>query len=83
MAYVEYAGYFIARGAFNALLYYNVSDPGVIAAFGGNYRVAVAYAPPVIRVQGRNFFPKISSQITIDRLGEYGTKVNIIGESYA
>ncbi len=60
LEYLQHAGSFKARGAFNHLLTRAVPRVGVVAASGGNHGAAVAYAagPPAgagddLRAQGR------------------------------
>src|SRR5205085_6922050 len=80
---LQHAGSFKPRGAFNCILSSSVPAAGVIAASGGNHGAAVAYAAQKLGLAAEIFVPTISSPNKVERLRQYGAKVNVIGKSYA
>src|SRR5437660_454793 len=59
LEYLQFAGSFKPRGAFNTMLCQPIGAAGVAAASGGNHGVAVAYAAKVIGVAAHVFVPRI------------------------
>jgi threonine dehydratase len=55
----------------------------VIAASGGNHGAAVAYAAHQLGHRAEIFVPVITPQNKVDRLGQYGAAITIIGNSYS
>src|ERR1700691_5212896 len=76
------AGSFKARGAFANLLLRDVPAAGVVAASGGNHRVAVAYAAHRLGVPARIFVPTVSSPAKTERIRQLADLV-ITGDRYA
>lgn len=83
LEYLQHAGSFKTRGAFNNLLTRPVPRSGVTAASGGNHGVAVAYAARVLGHRARIFVPEISSPAKIAAIRSHGAEVVIGGARYA
>jgi threonine dehydratase len=82
LEYLQHAGSFKARGAFNHLLTRRVPHAGVAAASGGNHGAAVAYAAGRLKVPATIFVPKIASPTKIEQIRAYGATLKIVGERY-
>lgn len=80
---LQHTASFKPRGAFNRILSNTVPEAGVIAASGGNHGIAVAHAAWRLGHQAEIFVPEVCSPIKVERLRNYGARVNIVGESYA
>ncbi|MGO4389242.1 threonine/serine dehydratase [Microvirga sp. 2YAF29] len=83
LEFLQHAGSFKTRGAFNTLLSKPVSDAGIAAASGGNHGAAVAYAARQLGVKARIFVPEISSPAKIAVIRSHGAEVVIGGARYA
>jgi len=83
LEFLQHAGSFKTRGAFNALLSQEVTEAGVAAASGGNHGAAVAYAAKQLGVKARIFVPEISSPAKIAVIHSHGAEVVIGGARYA
>jgi len=83
LEYLQHAGSFKPRGAFNHLLTRQVPKVGVVAASGGNHGAAVAYAAGQLEVPATIFVPKVASQAKIEQIRAYGATLKIVGERYA
>jgi threonine dehydratase len=83
LEFLQHAGSFKTRGAFNALLSQEVPASGVAAASGGNHGAAVAYAAKQTGVKARIFVPEISSPAKIAVIRSHGAEVVIGGARYA
>ncbi|MBD2748264.1 threonine/serine dehydratase [Microvirga sp. BT688] len=83
LEFLQHAGSFKTRGAFNALLSQEVPSAGVAAASGGNHGAAVAYAASRLGVKARIFVPEISSPAKIAVIRSHGAEVVIGGARYA
>ena len=83
LEYLQHAGSFKARGAFNHLLTRAVPRIGVVAASGGNHGAAVAYAAHQLQVPATIFVPKVASASKIEQIRAYGATLKIVGERYA
>jgi threonine dehydratase len=83
LEFLQHAGSFKTRGAFNALLSQEVPASGVAAASGGNHGAAVAYAAKQLGVKARIFVPEISSPAKIAVIRSHGAEVVIGGARYA
>jgi threonine dehydratase len=79
----QHTGSFKPRGAFNRILSSEVPDAGVIAASGGNFGLAVAYAASRLGHRAEVFVPESTPEVKTDRLRAYGAEVNIHGGFYA
>ena len=82
LEYLQHAGSFKARGAFNGLLLSPLSKAGVTAASGGNHGAAVAFAARQLGVTAKIFVPEISSPIKIATIRSFGAEVIVGGARY-
>jgi len=80
---LQHTGSFKPRGAFNKLLSSEVPPAGVIAASGGNFGLAVAYAARETGVPAEIFIPSTSPQTKVDRVLAYGAQVTITDGYFA
>jgi threonine dehydratase len=80
---LQHTGSFKPRGAFNKLLSSDVPPAGVIAASGGNFGSAVAYAARATRVPAEIFIPSTSPEAKVARVRGYGASVKIVDGYYA
>jgi len=83
LEFLQHAGSFKTRGAFNTLLSKPVPEAGIAAASGGNHGAAVAYAARQLGVRARIFVPEISSPAKIAVIRSHGAEVVIGGARYA
>ena len=83
LEFMQHAGSFKARGAFNTLLTESIPAAGVAAASGGNHGAAVAYAARQLGVKARIFVPEISSKAKVDAIRRQGAEVVVGGPRYA
>jgi threonine dehydratase len=83
LEFLQHAGSFKTRGAFNTLLTKPVTAAGVAAASGGNHGAAVAYAAKQLGIKARIFVPEISSPAKIAVIRSHGAEVVIGGARYA
>jgi len=82
LEHLQYTGSFKPRGAFNKLLSSNVPSAGVIAASGGNFGLAVAYAARSLGCSAEIFVPSTSPAAKIDRVVREGASVTIVEGLY-
>jgi threonine dehydratase len=80
---LQHTGSFKPRGAFNKLLSSDVPLAGVIAASGGNFGSAVAFAAREVGVPAEIFIPSTSPEAKVARVRGYGAAVQIIEGYYA
>ena len=80
---LQHTGSFKPRGAFNKLLFSDVPPTGVIAASGGNFGSAVAYAAREVGVPAEIFIPSTSPEVKVARVRGYGGAVTIVDGFYA
>ena len=83
LEFLQHAGSFKPRGAFNTLLSRPVPAAGVAAASGGNHGAAVAYAAQKLGVKARIFVPEIASPAKVAVIRAHGAEVAIGGARYA
>ncbi|HLM41613.1 MAG TPA: threonine/serine dehydratase [Microvirga sp.] len=83
LEFLQHAGSFKTRGAFNTLLSRPVPGAGVAAASGGNHGAAVAYAARELGLRARIFVPEISSPAKVAVIRSHGAEVVIGGARYA
>lgn len=83
LEYLQHAGSFKARGAFNHLLTRPLPHVGVVAASGGNHGAAVAYAAGRMKIPATIFVPKVASPTKIEQIRADGATLKIVGERYA
>lgn len=82
MEFLQHAGSFKARGAFNSLLARELPAVGVAAASGGNHGAAVAYAAMKRAVPATIFVPSVASPAKVAQIRGYGARLEIAGERY-
>lgn len=80
---LQHTGSFKPRGAFNRMLSANVPRAGVIAASGGNFGLAVAYAARELGHRAEVFVPATSPPVKADRIRAQGADVRIVPGYYA
>ena len=78
---LQHAGSFKGRGAHNQLLG-ELPAAGVVAASGGNYGVAVAYAAHRLGVRAAVFVPDTTAPAKLDRLRSLGATVEVVPGYY-
>lgn len=83
LEFLQHAGSFKTRGAFNSLLSQTMPAAGVAAASGGNHGAAVAYAARECGVGARIFVPSIANPAKIALIQSCGAEIVIGGERYA
>jgi threonine dehydratase len=82
LEFLQHAGSFKPRGAFNTLLSQPIPAAGVAAASGGNHGAAVAYAAKRLGLKTRIFVPEISAPAKIAVIRSHGADVVIGGARY-
>lgn len=83
LEFLQHAGSFKSRGAFNALLSGPVPQAGVAAASGGNHGAAVAYAARELGAPARIFVPDIANPAKIETIRRQGAEIVVGGRRYA
>ena len=83
LEFLQHTGSFKPRGAFNKLLSSDVPPAGVIAASGGNFGSAVAYAAREVGVPAEIFIPSTSPEAKVARVRSYGAHTTIVEGYYA
>jgi threonine dehydratase len=83
LEFLQHAGSFKPRGAFNNLMSRAVPKAGIAAASGGNHGAAVAYAAAELGHPATIFVPDVSSPAKIARIRSYGADLRIGGARYA
>jgi threonine dehydratase len=80
---LQHTGSFKPRGAFSRMLAAHVPAPGVIAASGGNFGLAVAYAARELGHAAEVFVPETSPSVKSERIRAQGAEVRMIPGYYA
>ena len=80
---MQHTGSFKPRGAFNKLLSSEVPPAGVIAASGGNFGLAVAFAARETGVPAEVFIPSTSPTTKVERVRAQGATVTIVDGYWA
>ena len=75
---MQHTGSFKPRGAFNKILSSNVPDAGMIAASGGNFGLAVAFAARTLGHRAEIFVPSNSPKVKADRIRALGANVTVV-----
>ncbi len=78
----QLTGSFKTRGAFNRMLAAEVPEAGVIAASGGNFGLAVAYAARELGHRAEVFVPETSPPVKAAGIREYGAEVRLVPGYY-
>ena len=82
LEFLQHAGSFKTRGAFNNLLTRAIPPVGVVAASGGNHGAAVAYCAMRREVPATIFVPSVASPAKMEQIRGYGARLEIAGERY-
>jgi len=82
LEYLQHAGSFKARGAFNHLLTRVVPAAGIVAASGGNHGAATAFAAMRTGVRATIFVPSVASPAKVEQIRQYGADLRIEGDRY-
>jgi threonine dehydratase len=82
LEFLQHAGSFKTRGAFNSLLTHPIPAAGVVAASGGNHGAAVAYAAMKRGVPATIFVPSVASPAKMEQIRGYGARLEIAGDRY-
>jgi threonine dehydratase len=82
LEFLQHAGSFKSRGAFNSLLTRAIPEVGVVAASGGNHGAAVAYAAMKRGVPATIFVPGVASPAKIEQIRGYGARLEVGGDRY-
>jgi len=82
LEFLQHAGSFKTRGAFNNLLTRAIPPVGVVAASGGNHGAAVAYCAMRRGVPATIFVPSVASPAKMEQIRGYGARLEIAGERY-
>jgi threonine dehydratase len=82
LEYLQHAGSFKTRGAFNSLLSRDIPAAGVVAASGGNHGAAVAFAAMKRGVPAAIFVPSVASAAKMEQIRGYGARLEIAGDRY-
>ena len=82
LEFLQHAGSFKTRGAFNNLLSREIPAAGVVAASGGNHGVAVAYAAMKTRHPATIFVPSVASPAKLEQIRGFGARLEVGGELY-
>jgi threonine dehydratase len=80
---LQHTGSFKPRGAFNRILTADIDRSGVLAASGGNFGLAVAYAAQTLGHPAEIFVPATSPAMKIERIRSYGATVHVVDGFYA
>jgi threonine dehydratase len=78
----QHTGSFKPRGAFSKMLASEVPEAGVIAASGGNFGLAVAYAAHTLGHHAEIFVPSTSPRVKAERIASLGAEVRIVEGYY-
>jgi len=82
LEHLQVTGSFKARGAFSVLSAVDTGETGVVAASGGNFGIAVAYAASKLGLPATIFVPGTSPPEKIERIGVHGADVRVIDGYY-
>ena len=78
----QHTGSFKPRGAFSKILASHVPEAGVLAASGGNFGLAVAYAAHTLEHHAEIFVPSKSPKVKAERIASLGAEVRIVEGRY-
>jgi threonine dehydratase len=82
LEFLQHAGSFKTRGAFNSLLTRQIPPVGVVAASGGNHGAAVAFAAMKRETPATIFVPSVASPAKMEQIRGYGARLEIAGDRY-
>src|SRR5258708_9468830 len=83
LEFLQHAGSFKSRGAFNHMLTRAIPEVGVVAASGGNHGAAVAHAAMKTAHPATIFVPSVASPAKMTQIRGYGAHLQIARERYA
>jgi threonine dehydratase len=79
---LQHTGSFKPRGAFSKMLASEVPAAGVVAASGGNFGLAVAYAARSLGHPAEIFVPSTSPAVKAERIRREGATVRVVEGQY-
>lgn len=79
LEFLQHAGSFKSRGAFNTLIKTAKPNRIVTAASGGNHGAAVAFAARALGLQAKIFVPEISAPIKVATIRNFGADAVVGG----
>jgi threonine dehydratase len=79
---MQHTGSFKPRGAFSKMLASEVPASGVLAASGGNFGLAVAFAAHTLGHRAEIFVPSKSPKVKAERIASLGADVRIVDGRY-
>ncbi|HUL56860.1 MAG TPA: threonine/serine dehydratase [Usitatibacter sp.] len=82
LEFLQHAGSFKTRGAFNNMLTREIGPAGVVAASGGNHGAAVAYAAMRTKRPATIFIPTVASPAKMEQIRSYGARLEVGGDRY-
>lgn len=82
LEHLQVTGSFKPRGAVSLLTSAEIPAAGVVAASGGNYGIAIAYAALRLGHKATVFVPETSPEEKIGRIAGYGADVRVIPGFY-
>ncbi len=82
LEHTQVTGSFKPRGAFSFLTAAAVPHQGIVAASGGNFGIAAAYAAARLGHRAAIFVPRTSPAEKIDRIAKHGAEVFVIDGYY-
>jgi threonine dehydratase len=82
LEHLQVTGSFKPRGAVSLLTSVEVPEAGVVAASGGNYGIAIAYAAERLGHRATVFVPETSPDAKIHKISSYGAEVRVIPGFY-
>ncbi len=82
LEFLQHAGSFKPRGAFNNLLTRKAPAVGCATASGGNHGAAVAYAAGKLGIPAKVFVPRIAAAPKVAKIRAYGADVHVEGADY-
>src|SRR5712691_9918308 len=75
---LQHTGSFKPRGAFSKMVASDVPPVGIVAASGGNFGLAVAYAARELSHHAEIFVPSTSPAAKIDPIRSQGADVHVV-----
>ena len=82
LEYLQHAGSFKTRGAFNQMLTREIGPAGVVAASGGNHGAATAFAAMKTKHPATIFIPTVASPAKMEQIRSYGARLEVGGDRY-
>ena len=79
LEFLQHAGSFKSRGAFNTLIKKAKPDSMITAASGGNHGAAVAFAARALGLPAKIFVPEVSAPIKIATIRQFGADAVVGG----